>query len=102
MEELTRNRTYFTLLDEDGIGHPAVEYVAATLDVQPAPEIMPLRRFVKLIGSGEHLEPLDNGRYIGSHSGRAYSTHLAALPTPLTGCDPSAPGDKTFSRSRRP
>lgn len=97
MKELTRNRTYFTLLDEDGMGHPAMEYVAATLDVQPDPEIMPLKRFVKLIGSGEHLEPLDNGRYIGSRSGRTYSTHLAALPTRLTGSDASLPGDKTFN-----
>ena len=74
MDEWTCHRTYFTVTDEDGKGHPAVEYLAATLeDDKPAFQPMPLKRFVKLIGSGEHLESLGDGRFIGSHSRRTYS-----------------------------
>jgi len=76
VDELTCHRTYFTVTDEDGNGHPAVEYLAATLDGERVFQNMPLKRFVKLIGSGEHLESLGNGRFIGSYSRRTYSAQL--------------------------
>jgi hypothetical protein len=38
---------------------------------------MPLKRFVKLIGSGERLEALGNGRFVGASSGRTYSAQGA-------------------------
>lgn len=73
MEQLDRTRTYFTVTDESGKGHPAVEYLAGTLDEVPVFQVMPLKRFVKLIGSGEHLEPLGEGRFLGTRSRRTYS-----------------------------
>ena len=81
MEEPIRNRTYFTLLDQHGKGHPAMEYVAATLDGQHVFQVMPLKRFVKLIGSGERLEPLGEGRYIDVRSGRTYSARVGDVAT---------------------
>ena len=73
MDEGTCQRTYFTVTDDDGNGHPAMEYLAASLDDAPVFEVMPLKRFVKLIGSGEHLKSLGDGRFIGSRSRRTFS-----------------------------
>ena len=73
MEDRKFDRTYFIVTDDDGRGHPAVEYLAATLDGAPVFQILPLKRFFKLIGSGEHLEALGDGRFIGSNSRRTYS-----------------------------
>lgn len=72
MDDSNCDRTYFTVTDADGKGHPAVEYLAATLDETPVFQILPLKRFIKLIGSGENLEPLGGGRFIGTHSRRTY------------------------------
>jgi hypothetical protein len=72
VDEGTCQRTYFTVTDDDGKGHPAVEYLAATVDEQALFEVTPLKRFVKLIGSGEHLKSLGDGRFIGSYSRRTY------------------------------
>ena len=52
---------------------PAMEYVAGTLEEQPVVQVIPMKRFVKLIGSGESLEALGDGRFIGSRTGRAFS-----------------------------
>lgn len=76
MDESTYHRTYFTVTDDDGNGHPAVEYLAATLDDRTVFPIMAVKRFVKLIGSGEHLESLGDGRFIGSYSRRTYSAQM--------------------------
>lgn len=72
MDQSDCRRTYFTVLDEDGVGHPAMEYLAATLDEQPVFQVLPLKRFVKLIGSGEHLEAAGDGRFVSSRSRRTY------------------------------
>ncbi|MEJ8840048.1 hypothetical protein [Ramlibacter sp. AN1133] len=73
MERSNRERTYFTVTDEAGQGHPAMEYLAGTLDEEPAFQVLPLKRFVKLIGSGEALESIGEGRFVGSRSRRKYS-----------------------------
>lgn len=51
------HRTYFTLVDESGAASPAMEYWA----VPPDGAAGMLRKFVKLIGSGETLEALAIG-----------------------------------------
>ena len=82
MDDLDRPRTYFTVTDEFGMGHPAMEYFAGTLDGgQPVFEVIPLKRFVKLIGSGEHLEGLGNGRFLGLTSRRTYSVRATSTST---------------------
>ena len=73
MEEPAGNRTYFALKDESGKAHPAMAYLAGTLDEEPVFQVVPLKRFVKLIGSGEHLEALEDGRFLGLRTGRIYS-----------------------------
>jgi hypothetical protein len=73
MEQANRERTYFTVTDESGKGHPAMEYLAGTLDEEPTFQVVPLKRFVKLIGSGEALEAIGEGRFVGSRSRRVYS-----------------------------
>ena len=73
MDHLDQPRSYFTVIDESGTLHPAVDYLAGTLDEQPVFEIMALKRFVKLIGSGEHLSDIGDGRFIGLRSRRTYS-----------------------------
>ena len=77
MDAITTQRTYFTVTDENGIDHPAVAYLAATLDGDHVFQVMPLKRFVKLIGSGEHLVSLGDGRFVGSYSRRTYSAQPA-------------------------
>ena len=76
MDDSNCQRTYFTVTDDSGKGHPAVEYLAATLDGGPVFQVMPLKRFVKLIGSGEHLEALGDGRFIGLRSRRTFSARF--------------------------
>jgi hypothetical protein len=73
VEEPDGNRTYFALKDEAGQAHPAMAYLAGTLDENPVFEVVPLKRFVKLIGCGEHLEALEDGRFLGLRTGRIYS-----------------------------
>jgi hypothetical protein len=73
VQEPDRQRIYFTLTDESGRGHPAMEYLAGTLEEEPVFQVIPMKRFVKLIGSGESLEALGDGRFIGSRTGRAFS-----------------------------
>jgi len=73
MEQSDQERTYFTVTDESGKGHPAMEYLAGTIGEEPSFQVLPLRRFVKLIGSGEPLESLGEGRFVGSRSRQKYS-----------------------------
>jgi hypothetical protein len=42
-------------------------------------EVVPLKRFVKLIGCGEHLEALEDGRFLGLRTGRIYSVAQGLL-----------------------
>lgn len=66
-------RRYFTVLDEDGRAAPAVEYWAAVVDEdQPVYQVLPLRRFIKLIGSGEQLEEAHEGVFVASFSRRIF------------------------------
>lgn len=73
MDDFDRPRTYFTVTDEFGATYPAMEYIAGTLDEQPVFHVVPLKKFVKLIGSGEHLEGLGDGDFVGVTSRRRYS-----------------------------
>lgn len=74
MATATETRRYFTVLDEAGNAAPAVEYWSATVDedVQPVYEVLPLRRFFKLLDSGERLEEAQPGVFISRSSGRTF------------------------------
>jgi hypothetical protein len=80
VDDFDRPRTYFTVTDEFGATYPAMEYIAGTLDEHPVFHVVPLKKFVKLIGSGEHLEGLGDGDFVGLTSRRRYSA--AAPPKP--------------------
>lgn len=65
-------RKYFNVIDENGRELPAVEYWAAGIhDDASVFEVVPLRRFVKLLGTGDHLQPLADGVFT-AQSGRRY------------------------------
>ena len=70
MDQPTSQRTYFTVTDEGGHPHPAVEYLAATLDADAVVQDMPTRRFIRLIGAGEHLQAIGRDG-VGSSDARA-------------------------------
>ena len=73
MTDATESRRYFTVLDESGRPAPAMEYWAATPDQdEPVYEVVALRRFVKLIGSGERLEETTEGVFVGNRSRRTF------------------------------
>lgn len=82
MDPLDQPRTYFTVTDEFGNGHPAMEYLAGSLDGQPVFQVIPLKRFVKLIGSGEVLERVGEGQFVGARSRRTYCIRLPVAPQP--------------------
>jgi hypothetical protein len=73
VDDPDRPRTYFTVVDENGTCHPAVSYLAATLNEEPVFQVMPLKRYIRLIGSGEHLEPVGDGRFVGASTRRTFS-----------------------------
>lgn len=75
-------RRYFTVIDEEGRVAPAVEYWAAMLtDDWHLYEGMTLRRFVKLIGSGEALKETDAGVFVGTETHRTYFQFPVTLET---------------------
>lgn len=66
-------RLYFLVVDEAGHELPAVEYWAGSLDEDQAHyQVVPLRRFVKLLGVGELLEEIGNDAFNGRGSGRRF------------------------------
>lgn len=66
-------RLCFNVADHEGTRYPAVEYWAAAFDEdQPAFQVVPLARFIKLLGSNEPLMDQGNGTYRGLRSGRRY------------------------------
>ena len=74
MTEITQPpRRYFTVLDEAGHHAPAMEYWATTPDdCDPVQGIGRLRKFVKLIGSGECLDTAGDGVFIARWSQRTF------------------------------
>lgn len=73
MTRVADERRYFTVLDEDGRAMPAVEYWAGYFEQeQPVHDVVPLRRFLKLLWSGEPLNEKGEGVFVGRHSGRRY------------------------------
>jgi hypothetical protein len=72
-------RIYFTVLDEKGRAVPAVEYWAAHMDeAQEVHEVLPLRRFVKLIGPDEPLKENGEGVFEGVTTGMTFTRFPAA------------------------
>lgn len=68
------SRIYFNVVDEDGKVHPAVEYWAATLDDEELSfQILPISKFVRLLGSKEALIELDGTRFRGCRTERVYA-----------------------------
>lgn len=66
-------RRYFSVRDPLGGLFPAVEYWAATLDEEHITfEVVPLRRHIKLLGSGERLEEVVDGTFVGARSRRTF------------------------------
>ncbi|HSW20834.1 MAG TPA: hypothetical protein VLJ86_26670 [Ramlibacter sp.] len=74
MDEIDdQTRVYFSVLDPTGHRLPAVEYWAGTLDSEtPVFQVAPLRRFIKLLGSGEPLRDAGDGLFTGAVTGRSF------------------------------
>jgi hypothetical protein len=71
---ITSERVYFTVLDAAGNAMPAVEYWAAVMEEDaPVYEVLPLRRFVKVLGSSEPLKQTGQGTFEGAYSGQMYT-----------------------------
>lgn len=69
----SRTRLYFSVLDASGKAMPAVEYWAGSPhNEQPPFQVVPLRKFVKLLGAGESLREVGNGVFTGVNSGRRF------------------------------
>jgi hypothetical protein len=67
------SRIYFNVIDEAGHVHPAVEYWAATFDDGKVPfQIIPVSRFLRILGSNEALTQLDAARFKGCRTGRVF------------------------------
>ena len=72
-EAVSRTRLYFLVVDEAGHELPAVEYWAGSLDADaPQYQVVPLRKFVKLLGAGELLEESGEDAFHGKGSGRRF------------------------------
>ncbi len=73
MSEDVDSRRYFTVLDLSGRAAPAVEYWAGAPDEDtPAYTVVPLRKFVRIVGSGERLEQLEESVFLGLESRQKY------------------------------
>ena len=69
----TQTRLYFSVLDASGKAMPAVEYWAGSPHhEQPPFQVVPLRKFVKLLGAGESLQEVGDGVFTGVNSGRRF------------------------------
>jgi hypothetical protein len=69
----TLARLYFSVLDASGKTLPAVEYWAGSPQGDHPPfQVVPLRRFVKLLGAGESLQEVGSGVFTGVSSGRRF------------------------------
>ncbi|TFY98503.1 hypothetical protein [Ramlibacter rhizophilus] len=74
-------RRYFTVRDAAGKDMPAVEYWAGYFEhEQVAHQVVPLRRFVKLLWSGEPLLEQGEGRFVGRVSGRVFMASAPGRP----------------------
>jgi hypothetical protein len=72
-------RVYFTVLDEAGKAYPAVEYWAGLIDeATPVYQVVPLRRFIKLIGPDEPLSETSHGVFRGVTTGMTYTRFPSA------------------------
>ncbi|MBL0421984.1 hypothetical protein JI739_16660 [Ramlibacter sp. AW1] len=74
MDGSSQSRRYFTVIDDQGRHLPVVEYWAASLsdDDLPPFQVMPLRRYVKVMGTGDYLRATADGAFIEVQSGRRY------------------------------
>lgn len=74
-------RRYFSVVDASGHELPAVEYWAGSPEEEPSYQVVPLRRFVKLLGIGESLREIRSGVFEGLSSGRRFvrSEHADSL-----------------------
>ena len=69
----TQTRQYFSVLDPSGKALPAVEYWAGSPQGDHPPfQVVPLRKFVKLLGAGESLQEVGRGVFTGVSSGRRF------------------------------
>ena len=72
-------RVYFTVLDEAGKAYPAVEYWAGLIDERaPVYQVVPLRKFIKLIGPDEPLKETGRGVFQGATSGIVFTRFPSA------------------------
>ena len=73
MADSSPSRRYFTVRDEAGRELPVVEYWAATLDDDVNVfHVVPLRRYVKVLGTGAYLSPGRDGSFIELQTGRRF------------------------------
>lgn len=74
MTSETSHPHYFTVVDAIGWPSPAMEYWAAVPDEeQPTTNApMPMRRFIRLIGSGEGLIETGKGVFLGRETQRSF------------------------------
>lgn len=73
MAQSSPDRRYFTVTDEGGREWPVVEYWAASVDDDATVfQVVPLRRFVKVLGTGAYLQGGLDGAFIEVGSGRRF------------------------------
>jgi hypothetical protein len=72
-ETRSQSRQYFRVVDELGKELPAVEYWAGILGrAESSDQLVPLRKFVKLLGQCESLCDMGNGVFSGTCCGRRF------------------------------
>lgn len=65
------NTRYFTMVDEAGRAEPVVEFWSGSIDYeQLVYQATPLKRFIKLLGTGEYLREEDAGVFVEAGTGR--------------------------------
>lgn len=71
MADAVERTRYFTVVDEAGRAEPVVEFWAGSVDYdQLVYQGSPLRRFLKVLGTGEYLSEESEGVFVETGSGR--------------------------------
>jgi hypothetical protein len=71
MSGTVANTRYFTMVDESGRAESVVEFWSGSVDYeQLVYQAVPLKRFIKVLGSGEYLKDEGSGVFVEGRTGR--------------------------------